>query len=434
MSRVRFLGLDVHADTIAVAVAEPDGQVRPLGIIPNRLESIRKLVAKLGPVKNLKACYEAGPTGYVVYWQLTALGVDCQVIAPSLVPVKAGDRVKTDRRDAAKLARSFRAGDLTPVWVPDADHEALRDLVRAREDARQDQQRARHRLSKFLLRHGRRPPAGVKKSWTRKYLTWIKEQVHFEQPALEATLLDYVHEIDHMAERLQRLEKAITEAIQKAPPAMRAWVDFAAVKGSVPLASVLRRYEVKLRRSGRDQYRGCCPIHRGQGREAFHANLTKNVFHCFACGTGGTVLDFVAAMEKCSLREAALKLAGQAGPSGNPPSNAITARQLVTKKRSSPSPLGFCLRGVETAHPYLTTRGIERRTAEEFGVGLYRGPGLFSGRLVIPIHNGRGELVAYCGRALDGSEPRYRFPSGFAKSERRILLCSCWRRNWHCGK
>ena len=224
MSKIRFLGLDVHADTIAAAIAEPNGEVRPLGLIPNRLEAIRKLVAKLGPVKNLKACYEAGPTGYTLYWQLAALGVRCEVIAPSLVPVKAGDRVKTDRRDASKLARSYRAGDLTAVWVPDADHEALRDLVRAREDGRQDQLRARHRLSKFLLRHGRRPPEDVKKAWTQKHLTWIKEKVHFDQAALEATLLDYVHEVNHMAERVQRLEKAISEALEKAPPEMRAVV------------------------------------------------------------------------------------------------------------------------------------------------------------------------------------------------------------------
>ena len=222
MSKIRFIGLDVHADTVAVAVAEPDGEVRSLGVIPNRLETIRKTVAKLGPVENLKACYEAGPTGYVLYWQLTALKVACEVIAPSLVPVKAGDRVKTDRRDAAKLARSYRAGDLTPVWVPDADHEALRDLVRTREDARQDQLRARHRLNKFLLRHDRRPPAEIKKSWTLKYMTWIKEKVHFDLPALEATLLDYVHEVDHMAERIQRLEKSLDVAIEKAPAEMRA--------------------------------------------------------------------------------------------------------------------------------------------------------------------------------------------------------------------
>jgi transposase len=239
MSNVRFIGLDVHADTIAASVAEPDGEVRPLGVIPNRLESIRKLVAKLGPLNALKACYEAGPTGYVVYWQLTALGVPCQVVAPSLVPVKAGDRVKTDRRDAAKLARSYRSGDLTPVWVPDAAHEALRDLVRAREDAKQDQQRARQRLGKFLLRHGLCPPDTVKKSWTQKYLTWIKEQVHFEQPALEATLLDYVHEVDHMAERTQRLEKTIDEAIEKAPPEMRAVIEaLQALRGVAKITAV----------------------------------------------------------------------------------------------------------------------------------------------------------------------------------------------------
>jgi len=217
MSKIRFIGLDVHADTIAVAVAEPDGEVRSLGIIPNRLEAIRKTVAKLGPAEKLKVCYEAGPTGYVLYWQLATLGVACQVIAPSQVPVKPGDRVKTDRRDALKLARSYRAGDLTPVWVPDADHEALRDLVRGREDAKQDQLRARHRLGKFLLRHGARPPQTIKKNWTQKHMDWVKRQVRFEQPALQATFLDYVHEVEHAADRLQRLEKAIDDALAAAP-------------------------------------------------------------------------------------------------------------------------------------------------------------------------------------------------------------------------
>ena len=223
MSNVRFIGLDVHAETIAVAVAEPHGEVRSLGVIPNRPESIRKLVKKLGPPAQLRVCYEAGPTGYVVYWQLTALEVACQVVAPTLVPVKAGDRVKTDRRDALKLARSYRAGDLTAVWVPDAEHEALRDLVRAREAAKKDQLRARHRLGKFLLRQGRRPSTPMT-AWTQRHLTWVKT-VHFAHAAQEATLLDYLHEVEHVADRIARLEHAIDEAVKAAPERLRAVID-----------------------------------------------------------------------------------------------------------------------------------------------------------------------------------------------------------------
>src|SRR3989441_10356348 len=146
MKNTRFVGLDGHAATIAVAVAEPEGEVRSLGTIPNEPDAVRRLMKRLGPADQLRACYEAGPCGYTIYWQLVQLGVACQVIAPTLVPVKPGDRVKTDRRDAERLARSFRSGDLTAVWVPDAAHEALRDLVRAREAAKRDQLRARHRL------------------------------------------------------------------------------------------------------------------------------------------------------------------------------------------------------------------------------------------------------------------------------------------------
>jgi transposase len=129
--------------------------------------------------------------------------------------------VKTDRREAEKLARCYRNGDLTPVWVPDAAHEALRDLVRAREDAKQDGQRARQRLGKFLLRHGRQAPADIKEKWTAKYMTWLHDHVQFEQPALEATLVDYVHEVHHAGERIARLEQAIDEAIANAPEQIR---------------------------------------------------------------------------------------------------------------------------------------------------------------------------------------------------------------------
>jgi transposase len=238
MERVRFVGLDVHAETIAVAVAEQGGEIRSLGVIPNREESVRKLVRKLGPAELLRFCYEAGPTGYALYWQLTRMGAKCEVVAPSLVSVKAGDRVKTDRRDALKLARNYRAGELTPVCVPDAAHEALRDLVRAREAAKKDQPRVRHRLNKFLLRQGRRPPMGVK-PWTMKYLEWVEREVHFEQLAQEATLLDYLHEVEHGSARIARLDGAIEEAVKSAPPQMRAVIEaLQALRGIAHVSAV----------------------------------------------------------------------------------------------------------------------------------------------------------------------------------------------------
>jgi transposase len=219
---IRHLGLDVDSERIAVAVADGRGEVRSLGMIPNREDSVRRLVKKLGPAKRLRICYEAGPHGYSLYWQLSKLGAHCDVVAPTLIPVKSGDRVKTNRRDAEKLARCYRNGDLTPVWVPDASHEALRDLVRAREAAKKDQLRARHRLGKFLLRRGLRAAAGVK-GWTAKYLLWVKT-LRFEQPAQETTFLDYLHEVEHAAARVTRLDVAIDQAVASAPAEMRALI------------------------------------------------------------------------------------------------------------------------------------------------------------------------------------------------------------------
>jgi len=188
-------------------------------------------------VDQLRVCYEAGPTGYVTYWQLVRLGVSVEVVAPSLVPVKPGDRVKTDRRDASRLARAYRAGDLTPVWVPDAAHEALRDLVRAREAAKRDQLRARHRLAKFFLRHGHRRPAGWR-AWSHRYWQWM-EKVRFPHAAQEATRLDYVHEVQHAADRLVRLERAIEEAIAAAPPARRTVIQgLQALRGIAQLTAI----------------------------------------------------------------------------------------------------------------------------------------------------------------------------------------------------
>ena len=277
--KVRFLGLDVHAETIAVAIAEPGGEVRSLGTIANREESIRKLVKKLGSVEQLRACYEAGPTGYVLYWQLAELGVKCEVIAPTLVPVKAGDRVKTDRRDAEKLARSYRSDDLTAVWVPDESSEALRDLVRAREAAKQDQLRARHRLSKFLLRSGQRPAPGVK-TWTQIYMAWIR-QIRFVQMAQEWTRLDYLHEVEHMGERVARLEQAITEAVKLAPPGLQEVIKgLQALRGIAHISAVtiaaelgeFSRFEGARQLMG---YSGIVPSEDSSGERTQRGSITK---------------------------------------------------------------------------------------------------------------------------------------------------------------
>jgi transposase len=155
--RITYVGLDVHKDGVVVAVAEGGirGEVREYGRIANTAAALDRLVRKLGGEGvRLRFCYEAGPCGYGIQRYLSAHGHECVVVAPSLIPKRAGDRVKTDRRDAASLARLHRAGELTAVWVPDAGHEAMRDLVRARLDAVHALRRARQQLSGFLLRQG----------------------------------------------------------------------------------------------------------------------------------------------------------------------------------------------------------------------------------------------------------------------------------------
>jgi transposase len=275
----RFVGLDVHADTIAVAIAE-EGAVRSVGTIANREESIRRLVKKLNEGGAWAACYEAGPTGYTLYWQLSKLGIACEVIAPALVPTKPGDRVKTDRRDAQRLASSFRAGELTSVWVPDAAHEALRDLVRAREAAKQDQLRARHRLGKYLLRHGKRPPQTLR-AWTAKYLDWIKREVSFDQRAQQLTLEDYLAEVDHVGLRIARLDQALDEAIERAPEEMRELIQaLQALRGIAKVGAVtivaevgtLSRFEHPRKLMG---YSGAVSSEHSSGARTRRGGITK---------------------------------------------------------------------------------------------------------------------------------------------------------------
>jgi transposase len=208
--RLRYIGLDVHKATIAVAIAEEEGSPSSYGTIANDPSAVRKLMRQLGGKDvELRVAYEAGPTGYALHRQLTKLGVDSMVVAPSLIPVRPGDKVKTDRRDALKLARLLRSGDLTPVWVPDREHEALRNLVRARADAKVDELRAKHRLSKFLLRLGIQPPVGMR-NWSQRYFQWLR-QVEFEHLADRVVFADYLAEVTAAGERIKRLEAALRQ-------------------------------------------------------------------------------------------------------------------------------------------------------------------------------------------------------------------------------
>lgn len=193
-------------------------------------------------------------------------------------------------------------------------------------------------------------------------------------------------------------------------------LDFGAIKQAVRLEAVLRHYQVNDLKGRGDRYRGRCPIHQGEGQDAFHVDMNRKIFHCFSCGAGGDVLDLVSMLDKCTLREAAGRLKDWFGGKStrvDPPPG-----QRVTKGNISVNPpLQFTLRRVDGAHAYLAAREINARTAARFGVGFYPGPGIMSGRVVIPIHDEYGSLVAYAGRSVDGRHPRYRFPAGFAKSQ-----------------
>lgn len=207
----KHAALDVHKETIAVGLADASGGApRFFGEIANTPEAVAKLVRqqKKGGGR-ISWCYEAGPCGYVIYRQLSALGEHCVVVAPSLIPKKAGDRVKTDRRDCLSLARLDRAGELTAVWVPDDAQEALRDLTRAREDMTLLLRQAKQRLLAFLLRHGKSYDGKTK--WGRAHMRWL-ETVNFAHPTSQIVFQEYVDTVKLCAKRVQGLDEQIARA------------------------------------------------------------------------------------------------------------------------------------------------------------------------------------------------------------------------------
>jgi transposase len=210
-----YVGLDVHKDTIAVALAEPGrGEPSYHGEIANTPKKIAKLVEKLSEAYGGEAllfCYEAGPCGYVLYRQLLASGHDCQVVAPSKIPRASGERIKTDRRDALKLARLLRNGDLTAVWVPDQEQERMRDLSRARDDLKGQERQARQQLNAFLLRHGYHWPSG-RKRWTTAHANWLAE-LKMEDPWQQVILQNYIDAERAAGERVAQLTDQLMRAL-----------------------------------------------------------------------------------------------------------------------------------------------------------------------------------------------------------------------------
>jgi transposase len=276
--QIRYIGLDVHKASIAVAIAEEAGAPTSYGSIPNDPSAIRKLMTRLGgPQVELRVAYEAGPTGYALHRQLTSMDIQCMVVAPSLIPKQSGNKVKTDRRDALKLARLLRSGDLTPVWVPDEAHEALRSLVRARADAKADQLRAKHRLSKFLLRQGCRPPSGVR-NWSQRYFQWLR-QLEFEQLPDRVVFADYLAEVTAAGERIKRLEAALHQcahsssqvAVIRALEAFRG-IGFLSAVTLVAEAGDLRRFRTAPQFMA---YAGLVPSESSSGGKQQRGPITK---------------------------------------------------------------------------------------------------------------------------------------------------------------
>ena len=210
-----YVGLDVHQDSISVALLRPGGQQADEDQIANTAEAVRKLVRRWKEPGAVRVCYEAGPTGYGLQRTFAALGVDCCVIAPTLIPVRAGVRVKTDRRDARKLVGLFRAGELTAIRIPPPEEEAVRDLIRAREDLGEDILRARHRLSKFMLRHDRVYREG-KARWTERHLAWVRRQ-RFETAGLEELVGHHLAIVEARLRQRELMDAAIAKIAASEP-------------------------------------------------------------------------------------------------------------------------------------------------------------------------------------------------------------------------
>lgn len=274
-----FVGIDTAKARNAVAVAESGrgGAIRYLGEFDNTPDAVIKLVRKMADrYETVHFCYEAGPTGYGLYRQIRSLGHECTVVAPSLIPRRPGDRVKTNRRDAQTLCRMLRADELTAVWVPDETHEAVRDLVRTRAMAVEDYRRKRQHVTSFLLRHGRTFDGQT--SWRGRHLRWLDGQ-NFAHPAQRFAYQELLNAVRITADRIERLETALVEIVPHwtmAPvvaafQAMRG-VAFSTATTLVAEAGDLRRFDHPRKLMA---FLGLVPSERSTGEKRRQGGITK---------------------------------------------------------------------------------------------------------------------------------------------------------------
>jgi transposase len=270
------LGLDVHRNTISVATLLPDQTLAAVEQIPSDEAAVLAFISRFAEPGRLRVCYEAGPTGYELARLLHAQGVACQVIAPSLIPRAAGDKIKTDRRDCRRLARLHRAGELVAIRIPTPQEEAVRDLCRARADLVDDRSRARRRLQAFLLRHGRIYRAGA--CWTGKHQRWLGTQI-FDAPQLQATFTHYRAVVASRDAQVTAIEADLAEAATKAPFA-DAVARLAAYRGVGQLGALAVAAEVgDWRRfahaAGFMAFTGLVPSERSSGESVWRGHITR---------------------------------------------------------------------------------------------------------------------------------------------------------------
>lgn len=275
--KIAFIGLDVHKDTITIALAKGRACVVHVGTIAH---DIPQLIRKLRRIERqgyeLRCCYEAGPTGFGLYRRLNESGISCEIIAPSLIPKKSGNRIKTDRRDARNLARQFRSGDLTPIHVPDEKTEAIRDLERSRGDAKKAEKVARSHLSKFLLRQGRRWTG--KSNWTKGHMDWIRSQ-KFEEEAHQWVLVDYIETLERATERVDELTQRIAEQVEtwSLKPLVKALQSFRGIRlvTAVVVAAELADLKRFPTASELMAYLGLVPSEQSSGERTRRGRITR---------------------------------------------------------------------------------------------------------------------------------------------------------------